>query len=692
MSNKKNNSVLIIVFLLSSIFMAVSTNAQTSSFVYQGKLQDGGVAANGTYQFQFKLYEVESGGNQIGLTLSDVTATVTNGIFAVQLNFGAGAFNSQNFRYLEIGVRLNGNGQAYTTLTPRQQITSTPYAIRALNAQHADTAGIANDSTNLGGVPAAQYVITTDPRMSDDRNPLPGSANYIQNTSSQQTNSNFNISGEGKAFKVTGVLVNATSEFQQGGSRVMQFTNQKNGFVGLFTGMTTTGSDNMFVGYEAGKVTTTGSFNSFFGSQSGKSNNTGFNNSFFGAYAGTTNTTGNNNAFFGINAGLSNNGGSSNSFFGSGSGFQNFSGTDNSFFGASSGLANTSGNNNSFFGRSAGESVSFAANNSFFGAYAGENTTTGGNSYFGANAGQKNTVGFSNTFIGFAAGQENTGGTSNTFIGALSGPTVGANGNNNIAIGYNTKISGNVSNAIVIGSNIQVSSSNTVRIGNSGDTVQLGKVNASLLSTSGNLNVDGSGTFNTVNAGTVNAGSADFDDVTINGNFQIGSVYATSNGLFDGTLKGDSLSTKTLWNGGSTALCYVQSGGYLNLSHCSSSRRYKDNIQNYTGGLNLLKQLRPVTFSWKSNGQKDVGFVAEEINEIEPLLNNFNDKGEIEGVKYAQVTTILVNSVKEQQTQIEILEEQIKLQKEQIELLKALLCSQNPNAAVCTGKTITPEK
>lgn len=690
MFNKRYYLVLI-TLVLSFIFTTVSANAQTSSFVYQGKLQDGGTPANGTYQFQFKLYDVESGGSQIGLTLSDVAATVTNGIFSVQLNFGSGAFNSQNFRYLEIGVRLNGSGQAYTTLTPRQQITSTPYAIRALSAQYADTAETANDSANLGGIPASQYVVTTDSRMSDERNPLPGSANYIQNASSQQSNSNFNISGEGKAFKVTGVFLNATSEFQQGGARVMQFNAQKSGYVGLFAGMNATGADNMFVGYEAGKATTTGSFNSFFGSQTGKSNNTGFNNSFFGAYAGTTNTTGNNNSFFGINAGLSNNGGSSNSFFGSGSGFQNFSGTDNSFFGASSGLVNTTGSNNSFFGRSAGESVSFAANNSFFGAYAGENTTTGGNSYFGADAGQKNTVGASNTFIGYAAGMENTGGSSNTFIGALSGPTVGTNGNNNITIGYNTKINGNISNAIVIGSNIQVSSSNTVRIGNSGDTVQLGNINASSLSSSGNLNVSGSGSFSTVNAGTVNAGSADFDEVTINGSFQIGSVHATSNGLFDGTLKADSISTKTLWNGGSANLCYVQSGGYLNIAHCSSSRRYKENIQNYAGGLNLLKQLRPVTFSWKSNGQKDVGFVAEEINEVEPLLNNYNEKGEVEGVKYAQVTTVLVNAVKEQQTQIEKLEEQIKLQKEQIELLKALVCSQNPDAAVCNGKTTTPE-
>jgi len=83
-----------------------------------------------------------------------------------------------------------------------------------------------------------------------------------------------------------------------------------------------------------------------------------------------------------------------------------------------------------------------------------------------------------------------------------------------------------------------------------------------------------------------------------------------------------------------------------------------------------------VTFRWKSNGQTDIGFVAEEVNEVEPLLNNFNEKGEIEGVKYAQITTVLVNAVKEQQKQIEE-------QRAQIEALKALVCSQAPSAAVC---------
>jgi hypothetical protein len=195
-------------------------------------------------------------------------------------------------------------------------------------------------------------------------------------------------------------------------------------------------------------------------------------------------------------------------------------------------------------------------------------------------------------------------------------------------------------------------------------------------------------------------GDATFNDTA---NFNSGivaqTIAASGNGLFQGSVRGDTVGMKQLWNGGSTQICVVDSGGFKNISNCSSSRRYKDEIENYTGGLEILKSLRPVTFRWKSNGQKDLGFVAEEVGEAEPLLNNFNEQGEVEGVKYAQISTVLVNSVKEQQTRIEQLEDritrqnrQIERQNEQIELLKTLVCSQNPGAPACSERSAVEPK
>jgi hypothetical protein len=118
--------------------------AQSSAFNYQGRLNDTGAAAAGTFQFQFKLYDAASGGNQVGSTLSDVSVSVTNGTFSVSLDFGAAAFSGTD-RYLEIAVRKTA-GDSYTTLTPRQKINSAPYSNKANTANSAP-----NFSGNLTG-------------------------------------------------------------------------------------------------------------------------------------------------------------------------------------------------------------------------------------------------------------------------------------------------------------------------------------------------------------------------------------------------------------------------------------------------------------------------------------------------------------------------------------------------------------
>ncbi|GEM_PF-5580277 len=79
--------------VLISLFLFTPVSAQTSVFTYQGKLNDGGVAANGNYDMRFKLFNALSSGNQVGISP------------AGQNNF--------------------------TTLAPRQKLTSVPYSIKA---------------------------------------------------------------------------------------------------------------------------------------------------------------------------------------------------------------------------------------------------------------------------------------------------------------------------------------------------------------------------------------------------------------------------------------------------------------------------------------------------------------------------------------------------------------------------------
>jgi hypothetical protein len=127
-------------------------------------LTDGGTVANGNYDVQFTLWDSLSGGSQIGSPQTLSTVSVSSGIFSVTLDFGAGAFTGAN-RFLEISARLAGGG-SFTLLTPREQITSTPYAVRSSNATLADTS---SNAMQLGGVVASQYVQANDANIAAER-------------------------------------------------------------------------------------------------------------------------------------------------------------------------------------------------------------------------------------------------------------------------------------------------------------------------------------------------------------------------------------------------------------------------------------------------------------------------------------------------------------------------------------------
>jgi hypothetical protein len=188
----QNNSFALVVVLLAFLVSASAALGQTTSFTYQGRLTDGGLAANGNYDLQFALFDSLSGGTQIGSTQTLSTVAVTGGVFTVSLDFGANSFTGAN-RLLEIRARLSGT-TGFIILDPRQAITSTPYAVRSASAANSDTA---TNATQLGGIAANQYVQTNDSRLSDPRPPTPGSSNYIQNSTNAQANTNFNISGNG---------------------------------------------------------------------------------------------------------------------------------------------------------------------------------------------------------------------------------------------------------------------------------------------------------------------------------------------------------------------------------------------------------------------------------------------------------------------------------------------------------------
>ena len=84
----------------------------------------------------------------------------------------------------------------------------------------------------------------------------------------------------------------------------------------------------------------------------------------------------------------------------------------------------------------------------------------------------------------------------------------------------------------------------------------------------------------------------------------------------------------------------------------SSSIRYKENIETVENGLDKVLQLRGVTYNKKETGDKELGLIAEEVNEILPDVVIKNSNGEPDSVSYGRITAVLIEAVKDLQTQI----------------------------------------
>jgi hypothetical protein len=143
-------------FLLALTFLAFANNlhAQGTAFTYQGHLSASGSAANGNYDFIFGLFNNSStNSGQVGNTLTNLDMGVTNGLFAVVLDFGANFPGAS--RWLAIGVRTNGSAN-FTALNPLQELTPTPYAIYAPSAGSAASANSVSAANITGTIPLAQ--------------------------------------------------------------------------------------------------------------------------------------------------------------------------------------------------------------------------------------------------------------------------------------------------------------------------------------------------------------------------------------------------------------------------------------------------------------------------------------------------------------------------------------------------------
>jgi hypothetical protein len=203
-----------------------SALAQGTAFTYQGRLTCGALPANGSYDLTFALFDDASAGAQQGSSLTNSATAISNGLFAVTLDFGDQFPGAP--RWLEIAVQTNG-GMGFTTLSPRQQLTPSPYAVFANTASNLDGTLAAAQlsgpiaSANLPASPAISGTVTAD-GFAGDGSGLTGvdavTLNGLTSASFWQVGGNAGANPTNGAF--LGTTDNLPLEIKVGGSRALR--------------------------------------------------------------------------------------------------------------------------------------------------------------------------------------------------------------------------------------------------------------------------------------------------------------------------------------------------------------------------------------------------------------------------------------------------------------------------------------
>ena len=140
----KNLTGLLAALLLAGICETAFAQG-TTAITYQGRLNAATGPASGSFDMTFAVYDANVAGNFIAGPVTNTAVAVSNGLFTVALDFGAGIFTGTNY-WVELGVRTNGGG-GFATLVPRQPLTPTPYALYAPQASNALYAAQAGSAT-----------------------------------------------------------------------------------------------------------------------------------------------------------------------------------------------------------------------------------------------------------------------------------------------------------------------------------------------------------------------------------------------------------------------------------------------------------------------------------------------------------------------------------------------------------------
>jgi len=411
------------------------------------------------------------------------------------------------------------------------------------------------------------------------------------------------------------------------------------GFEALLTLNAGVDGENVAVGYRAGKALTEGIQNTLIGVQAGDALTHADYNTAIGRNALSNDTEGHRSTAIGVGA----------------LNTQNFSSSTTSY--------------NTAVGYNAGTSIQTGQSNTIMGDSAGDAISTGGlNVAIGTFAGSAATTVSNNTFVGAFAGDAATSGD-NTGVGsgALGGSLTG---DQNVAVGKNA-------------GNALTSASDCVMIGHLAGVSATSCTDVTLVGEQA-----GGGATLTGNQNTLIGRAAGY------------AISSGANNICLGANAGRASSPSGNIQTGSDTICLgnndINDLFCADTSISSSDSRDKTDVTNFTGGLDWIKELRPVTYKWdkrtwygdednpmgtpdgsKKRDRLHLGFLAQEVLAIEQdkgfadtndtsLVVRNNLDGNSYGLKYERLVPVLVNAVKELSAKNDALEAQNTTQATQI--------------------------
>ena len=109
---------------------------------------------------------------------------------------------------------------------------------------------------------------------------------------------------------------------------------------------------------------------------------------------------------------------------------------------------------------------------------------------------------------------------------------------------------------------------------------------------------------------------------------------------------------------------YVSESGFAKNFVSLSDKAMKTNIQPFFTTVNDVLKLEPCTFTWKTNGSHDIGFIAQEVQAVWPELVTEGSNGLI-GLAYSRFVPLLLESIRELNDRLTVVETELRIMKKE---------------------------